>query len=243
METPVKGFEIEHEFSVGSILSRSFSILFRNPSVYFGLALAAAIPTAIIDAASAGSETAGGASGLVDFILGLIIQGGIAYSVYQGLQDKKVTIGDTVSNGMSRIGSLIPLALLTGLCFVVGFLALIIPGIILMCMWAVVVQACVIEELGVMDSLRRSAELTKGYRMQIFGLMMLIGLCALALVVPVLLVLGAAGADSSAVGAVVISLITVPFVAFNSVVTAIIYADLRAIKEGATIDNLVSVFD
>lgn len=242
METPVKGFEIEYEFSAGSILSRSYSILFQNPGVYLGLALAAAIP-AIITEASAGSGNTGFLSFLVDFILSLIIQGGIAYSVYQGLQDRKVTVGDAVSNGMSRIGTLILLALLTGLCFLVGFLALLIPGLILMCMWSVVVQACVIEELGVADSLRRSAELTRGYRLQILGLMMLIGVCAIGLSYLTTFILGAVMIGSPVVGSLLLSLVTVPVVAFKCVMTALIYADLRAVKEGATIDSLVSIFD
>jgi len=50
-----------------------------------------------------------------------------------------------------------------------GLVPLIIPGLILSCALAVSLEACVAEGLDPVDSLKRSAELTKGNRMQIFG--------------------------------------------------------------------------
>jgi uncharacterized membrane protein len=50
---------------------------------------------------------------------------------------------------------------------------LIVPGLILYTMWFVGFPACVVERLGPWTSLRRSRELTKGYRWKVLALALL----------------------------------------------------------------------
>lgn len=64
---------------------------------------------------------------------------------------------------------------------VLGFMLLLIPGLILMCLWSLVVPACVLERLGPLSSLSRSARLTKGYRWPVFGLILLTVIAGLIL--------------------------------------------------------------
>jgi hypothetical protein len=99
----------------------------------------------------------------------------------------------------------------------------------------------VVERRGVIASLRRSCELTKGYRWPIFGL--------------ALLALAASAAFGAACGAFLDyetnylrSLFfewgfNVLLDAFFAVMIAITYFDLKRIKEGTGIGEIAAVFD
>lgn len=64
---------------------------------------------------------------------------------------------------------LIAVSLLVGLLVGIGFALFVIPGIILMMMWS---QASFImmenPELGVLDAMKKSSEMMKGYKMDLF---------------------------------------------------------------------------
>jgi hypothetical protein len=57
-----------------------------------------------------------------------------------------------------------------------GFIALIVPGILLSLRWAVVAQAAALERGSWTDALRRSADLTRGNYWHIFGTVFLVSL-------------------------------------------------------------------
>ena len=60
-----------------------------------------------------------------------------------------------------------------------GFFLLITPGVIVFCMLYVATQAAVLERPGVRGALRRSRELTRGHRFEMFGLVFILGLLSL----------------------------------------------------------------
>jgi uncharacterized membrane protein len=103
--------------------------------------------------------------------------------------------------------------------------------------------AVVIERLG-FRGLGRSEKLTKNYRWPIVGALVLTWICALIIIVVALFV--ADFALSSGVLAVSI-LLYAAFTAVGtgllSILTALIYARLREIKEGVSVDQIAEVFD
>ena len=107
-----------------------------------------------------------------------------------------------------------------------GFLALVVPGIVLLLRWAVVAQAAAIEREGWLPALRSSAQLTAGHYAHVAGLFLIVGVPFGA--VSIAANLGApadtAGAASVAVG---IALHTI-FASFVALTTALLYFDLRA---------------
>lgn len=229
-------------FNVGSVLSRSFSTLMKNPVVFFGLAIAAVLPSTIVEVFVPGKMWLELVMQVVQMILNLVVQGAIAYTVYRVLTGKNVSLGNAVSRGMRRIIPLCLAALVAGLGIGIGTLLLIVPGIIVMCVWAVTIPACVVEKRGPLESISRSTDLTRGYRLPIFGLLLITSLCAIAIGAGVGFVAEVA-IESMIVTALVGELCVAAVQAFNCVMIAIIYYDLRAIKEGVTLDSLASVFD
>ena len=62
--------------------------------------------------------------------------------------------------------------------FLVGLasILLLIPGIVVLCMFYVAIPVAVVERMGASDALSRSKALTAGHKMTIFGLTLLSGL-------------------------------------------------------------------
>lgn len=237
-------------FRIGAIFGRSFSILSRHFSLIVGLALAAALPGYLITLLFPATDdnlfiTA--ASGILDLVLNLIVQGAMTYVVYQGLLGRAARFSEAVSASANRAAALFGVALLVTIGASIGLLLLVIPAIIVYCMWAVAVPVCVVEKLGSVASLSRSAKLTEGYRLRIFGLFLVAGMVSLVLVLCfsmlIGLALGFSDLNQSPPGMLLLTLVIVLAQAFVNVMVAVLYYDLRMVKEGLNLNSLASVFD
>ena len=205
---------------------------------------------------------------IVNFIFSLAIQGTIAYGVYEVLRSKVARFGTALSHGMARIGILVLAVLsysvrLIVLVFVVGFILIRVLGLLgvailglllaaLWCKWSVFVPACVVERLGPIKCLHRSSDLTKGCRLRIAALYLL----CFFIIVFVIYVLAYVNVLVSAFFlktfgraftlvflAAIRQLVTAVPVTLVNIVTAVIYYNLREVKEGVGIDQLAEVFD
>ena len=127
------------------------------------------------------------------------------------------------------------------IAYAFGFMLLIVPGLMLMVIWAVYIPAIVIERAG-FGSFSRSAQLTAGYRWPIFGALLLM-----------FVVLGVVAGGIGLIGAFVPSLGTTSIIAteavtsgltmaFSGIFYSLLYARLREIKEGMSVEELAEVF-
>lgn len=64
---------------------------------------------------------------------------------------------------------LLAVSLLFGIGVGIGFVLLVVPGLILMVIWAVVAPVTLLERPGVFEAFRRSRELVRGNGWQVFG--------------------------------------------------------------------------
>ncbi|UQZ90181.1 hypothetical protein C4J81_13615 [Deltaproteobacteria bacterium Smac51] len=249
METPAPAPGVKARLDISSILSRSFAIMLERPGIFLVLALISWLPSLAVDLFI--PDTAAGKVGLavlVDFLLGMVIEGAIAYATFYALKGLPFTMGDSLSVGLAKVGSIVLAAILVGIGVLLGTILLIIPGIIIYCMLAVTIQACVVEDLGAIDSLKRSADLTRGYRWPIFGLVLLVSIGG-GLVVGFISGFGVGFSASSGtqtpiiITTVMANAVGVVITAFASIMYSIIYFDLRCLKEGLSLDSLTAVFD
>lgn len=232
------------EFSVGSVFSRTWSTLFRRPGVFIGITLVAWVPSTILRfILGTGQPFTTFMTYVVAYILGMIVQGAISYAALQELRGDIATMGESLAQSASRIAPLLGASLLAGLGLVLGMILLIAPGLILMCAWAVVTPACVVERLGPLKSLRRSDALTKGYRWKIFGLIMLVGIVSGVIGFVAAFATGLIFPWSKMIVTLVSSLVTLLPQTFGCLMNPVIYYSLRSTKEGVAIDSLVNVFD
>ena len=260
VQSPVFNNGDASKFSVGVVLSRSFSTFFKHPFVFVGLSFLGQIPGLVVMAFTQDSE---GIAWIISMIFGLIFQGAIAYGVYEALRGGNAQFGKSLSRGLARF---IPLLFTVLSC--VALLALLLVGVtvlgivvspfinlliplallttlailVLTCKWYVSVPVCVVERLGPIQSLNRSSILTKGCRLKIGGLFLLFFVIAFTVIFVFRFVAGIVGVGGGASSVIEQFINVVPMV-FAHIVTAVTYYELRNVKEGVTIDSLANVFD
>jgi len=253
-------------FSIMRVLERAFSPLGQNPAVFLGVAfifggLAGVIGLAlqnfaIKDAANGLSNPgvffAGYLGSIVIKVIGSsLTQAALVYAAMKSFKGEKAGLGESISKALPHLLPVVAISILFSLGVVVGSLALVVPGVILAIMWSVSVPARVVENKGIFEAFGRSRALTKGSRWSIFGLLVITWLLSMA-IGAVIGVLGVfAGKSLTEPGFVtpfspvmiIITLIS------NSVLGGIyaaglagIYYELRTVKEGSMIDEIVDVF-
>jgi hypothetical protein len=116
----------------------------------------------------------------------------------------------------------------------------IIPGLIFYTTLFVGLPPCVVERLGPWTSLRRSRDLTKGYRWKLFAFALLLLVADLG-GSAIASGLGALAGPMAGLGGQLIW--TGIWASFSAIVIAVTYYDLRVIKEGVVIDQIAAVFD
>jgi hypothetical protein len=235
-------------FRVGVVLSKTFSVFGSRLGGFLLLAFVPLIPLLLITlmalaspqkgVPNSGAAAMGGLSAFLTFVLGIVAQATTLYGAFQQMGGRPFSISESLGVGLGRALPVFGVALLNGLLTGLAAILLLIPGIMVFCMLYVSVPVCVIEKLGVFDSLSRSAVLTKGYRWQIFGLLALVSI--ISFIVQIVLEL---------LGSVIIwgALLTFGWLviatSFMAVLVAVVYHDLRVAKEGMDTGNLANVFD
>jgi hypothetical protein len=246
----------EDGFRVGRVLGRSFGVLGRHIIQFL---LVTAIPIAplayvagveLVSAMGVKDPDAATMTRLGFLLIGAVAFWGLAmmvaqavvlYGTFQDMRGKPAHVGEGIVKGLARFFPILGLAICTMVAVAFGFVLLVIPGIIFALMFYVALPVCVVERLGPIASMKRSAALTRGHRWKILGILIVIaGLSALggAVVAAVLTVVG--GAKAMFIGRFVWQVI---MGAFSAVVVAVIYHDLRSAREGIDVERMAAVFD
>ena len=186
-------------------------------------------------------QSAMGWMDLLSDVLLAISAPAIIFGAVQSMRGRDFNIGESLRRGLRRFLPVIGVLIIFYIAFIVGFILLVVPGFIVATMFAVAVPVCVVEQAGPIQSLRRSTQLTKGSRWRIFGIWFLLALLIGIPPLPIqFLLFSIAGTYAAAVGGIIYGAISL---AFELVVFAVAYHDLRAAKEGIDIEQLASVFD
>ena len=164
----------------GQVLGRAFEMLGRNP-IGFGLlaVLLVALPnflSVLLDSQPAapsafpvGNEATGASTFLVLFLSFLFKAAVIAAGVRAG-DTERPDVGAGMLVMARRMLPLIGVSVLSWIAIILGMVLLIVPGVILFCMFSVAVPATLVEETGEIESLSRRRLLTAGDKGMIFKL-------------------------------------------------------------------------
>ncbi|WP_242339556.1 MULTISPECIES: hypothetical protein [Anaeromyxobacter] len=255
----------ERRFTVGNLLSRSFSIWWSNLGKFFVLALVVYVPMMVVavalgvgnlffrtpgaqvdPAAISGAMGAFAVVWLVAMALLLVQMAALTYGAIQSLAGQPVQLGDLLRAGLRRAPVVLGVGVICYLASVLGFVLLIVPGLIVLTAVSVSVPVAVVERNGIFGSVRRSFQLTKGRRLAIFAAFLVffavfMGVSAFVnLVFPALAALG--GQITGIVGMVISTVVSLAIGSLGAIAPAVAYHDLRAEKEGVDTASLVKVF-
>jgi hypothetical protein len=245
------------EFRIGGILSQSLSVL-RQKFVPFMLVSAVAQLPGLFWGQSFAGMTRSGVGpessgtimvlGLLNLLLTLFSQATVIHSAFAFISGDSINLRVSLEVGGRRLGQVLLLSIYQGFAIVFASFLLLVPGIIVLTMWFVAMPVCVIERLRPIQSLTRSAQLTKGHRWKLFGLIIAFVICAIILVVVFDGVVGGVAAVL-ALGWMKPALAASHFVgntvfgAFSAVLGAMIYYNLRVARDGVDSDKIAAVFE
>jgi hypothetical protein len=145
------------------------------------------------------------AVGIVISILAGVLYAGYVVKLVQDVRDgrRDFSIGELFSAAAPYISTLFLNGLLAGIAITIGLILLIVPGLILITIWAVVAPSIVVENHSVIGAFGRSRELVRGNGWNVFGVIVI----AFLIVIAVSIVLGLIGAALGDAGRVVLQAI------------------------------------
>lgn len=257
----VASFSRPAGFRIGRVFGDTFGVLLRNFWLCLGIAtIFSGIPTflyqlwigsrtqAAIDSGTSPVFDGISAFGAIVFFvvymaLATILQAALVRATIEDLNGQQPTFGDALSRGTALILPIIGLYILMYLGIGIGFMLLIIPGIYLLVRWSAAVPALVHERLGVLASMKRSSELTKGSRWRILGMLIVVIIAVAGLQMALgLLSLAVAPFLGTVLATAVVAMMSAVTSVIISIAIAVSYVELRYVKEGADVNELAEIF-
>ena len=208
----------EH-LDIGRVLNNTFGVIMRHPVIFIGLSfLIVALPQAVVQLATGAST----ASSDPDAMMAMFSSPSMVAAAAGGWLLVMI------------------LSVLLQATFIIGTVKDLNgqPGLILALMWIVASPVMMAEDKGIIDSLKRSAELTKGSKRWIVLLFVVYIILSSILGMLMIPFVFAGPVAIMLVGLVVNTLTG----AIQGTGIAAVYVDLRIVKEGGNTDALADVF-
>lgn len=181
----------------------------------------------------------------LSIIANQVYVGAIAFGAVESLRGRSCAPMHSLRVAFRRLLPLVGAAFLVGLAIFCGLMALVIPGFILMSVLAVAAPAVVCENRGAVDSLKRSAELTKGHRWTVFGALFVMGIVTgiIGAIIGFVAAFAFGGSIRSTVFDILVQVFGMFVGSVTSILYAVIYFALRRRKDGVEVDDIAKVFE
>jgi hypothetical protein len=215
-----------HRLDVGDVLRRVFSIYVEQASVLMPAAATVFVFTGVL---STLLTNAGPGLRFVALLISLIATTLFTGMVVELVADVRDGRRDSSPRQLLRtvapvIGQLIVVAIAAAAGVVIGLVALVVPGLILITVWSLAAPVVVIERPPGLRALRRSRELVRGNGWQVFGVIFILDVLVAAVAAAIELAADAAGTGVGIVVTVIVGVLTAPFAALAA---AVMYFDLK----------------
>jgi hypothetical protein len=157
---------------IGGVIGETFRTYGAQAGLILGAALIIFLPVAIIDGFI--ENNGGFLLSLVGTVISIVatywFQGMVVQAV-RDIQDgrRDFTLGGLFSSVQNVVGTLLVVGILAGIGIAIGFVLLIVPGLILLTIWSVVGPAVVVDRTGVLGAFGRSRELVRGHGWAVFA--------------------------------------------------------------------------
>ena len=220
---------MERKLDISDVFDRTFKVYTQQASLLIPAALLVFLPAAIINGLIRSGKTTALLlllSVAVSLIATFWFQGMVVQAVHD-IQDgrRDFSLGGLFESAAPFVPPLIGAGILAGFGIAVGFILLIVPGLILLTIWALISPVIVMEKARVMESFGRSRALVKGNGWQVFGVIVLVFI--LNAIAAAILSTIFVGISSDAVGAALGSLVSNAIVGpVGGIATAVMYFEL-----------------
>lgn len=218
--------------SVSAIVAKTFALYRRYPLLFLVLALGVIVPYDLLVLVATGSGPLAKSSELgvnyllATFLVSPLISALHINAVAEVRAERTPRLGNIAARGLRVLPTAAATAIMTTLGILVGFVLLIVPGVLLTFRWYVAVQAAATEGQGWLSAMRRSRELTRGVYGHLFGFAIFVGIVA---EVPLAIARVAVTGHDTVVAAFIGGVLLHAFaLAFTALATALLYFDLAS---------------
>jgi len=221
---------MERKLDVGATLSEVFDIYRDQAGVLLPVAFWLFLVVAIVNGLTEGNFSLFWLGIVVSLAVGTLYQG-MVVELVRDVQDgrRDSSVGDLMRSVLPVLGALIGAGILAGLGIGAGLILLIVPGLILLTMWAVIAPVIVVERRGVFDAFGRSRQLVKGQGWPVFGTVVVAYLIGFLAEIVFLLIAGSI-ADGAIVRIVFSALASTLAAPIAALVAAVLYYRLVGLQ-------------
>src|SRR6266511_4997111 len=241
---------------IGEILSTAFQLYRRHWRTLLAIAAVVVVPLTllqylfgdlirtqgettrngvVVETATWSVGIAGLLAALATILMYLVLTGAITRAVAAEVAGEDPGVEQSYRFGFHRLGSVLLVSILVGLATLVGLILFVIPGIYIGVRLAVSIEALVVEGRRGIQAMGRSWELVGGHWWHAFGTLvvawLVIGVVSSVITLPF-------GDTSWFVQGLVAAVATVVTLPYGVLVGVLLYLDLRARKEGLTMEAL-----
>jgi hypothetical protein len=217
---------MNRSIDIGSVISRTFSIYADQASVLLPASAAVFVVVGAVSALLVVIAPVLAILAFVVILVGTTLFTGMVVELVSDVQDgrRDATVGQLFNAATPFIGQLILVGIVAGIGIAVGFVLIIIPGLILLTIWSVFAPVIVLENPGGLKPLGRSRELVKGNGWQVFGVIVVLVL-GVNIVSGIIEAIGASGGTAAnIVVRVIVEIFTAPIPALAA---SVLYFELR----------------
>jgi hypothetical protein len=217
---------MKRSIDIGSVIRRTFSIYVDQASVLLPAAAVVFVLVGVVDAVLVAVAPVLLFVGFVISLIAVTLFTGMVVELVADVQDgrRDATVGKLLQAATPVLGQLILVGILAGIGIFIGFVLIIIPGLILITIWSVAAPVVVLERPGATKALGRSRELVRGNGWQVFGVIVVLVIGA-NIVGGVIEAIGDSG--GTGVGIVVRIIVQILIAPLAALAAAVLYFELR----------------
>jgi len=175
------------KFSVTSAIRFGWETFKRRPWFFIGASIVIAVLYIAASSISAGVDSIFGGSleeetvpgQIVSYLLGALISMGVT-AFYLAAHDSPDTVQLSTLWHPSPFWKYLGTSILATIAVVIGFILLIVPGIIAMLFFVFATFIVIDRELGPIEAMKESMRITEGHRLPLLGLIVLLALILVA---------------------------------------------------------------
>ncbi|HLI40689.1 MAG TPA: hypothetical protein VKV35_03485 [Streptosporangiaceae bacterium] len=220
---------------LSGVLSEAWALYRRYAAhfilISFAIYLVIAAITALLSWAGG---TIGAFLGLIISVFGTFLLQAALVKAVQDVRDGRadLDLGQTVSAALPFVGAVALASILASIGIAIGFVLIIVPGLILLTFWSLIVPWIVIGGTGPLQAFSRSWRTVRGYGWSVFGTYVLVFLILIVGEIVLSAILFALPyAARSFISNLVVDTLVAPFIA--AVVTLVYYRLTAAHGEAA----------
>jgi len=228
--------ELERPRSIPELIGTAFDLYFRVPILFLVLAAVVVVPWEFVVLLVTGAgPLALGHKGIVInqlislpdyFIVVPLVSALHIHAVNEVGRGGRPRLPSTFRQSLPTLPAVVLATGISGVATSIGYLALVVPGVLLTARWAVVAQTAALDGGSWTDAIRRSTDLTDGERWHAFWVIVVAGMITS---VPWLAAWHSIGHETTTVGSFALgTALQVVTRSFGALTAALLYFDLKA---------------